>query len=181
MSLAPPGGVAENSQQPSQQSATWTRNDSPAPSLHLSWTRSGGEWVGKPRSLCTSLGSCLFLIPSFFWPPFLCADPPHHTDTYPDEIAPKIADKDLEYESRGRRATNPDFIVREREKGKTWVWGQGCYIVKQKESMGRGRPVGPRPPPESVTGRADDTETTGRGEVMPRWSCTVVSGGRGQP
>lgn len=109
----------------------------PSAKFTLELDRSGGEWDGEPRSLCTSLGSCHFPIPSFFWPPFLCADPPYHTDTYPDEIAPKIAGKDLEYESRGRRATNPDFIVRERVKGKTWVWGQGCYIVKQKELMGR--------------------------------------------
>lgn len=45
--------------------------------------------------------------------------------------------------------------------------GQGCYIVKQKELMGRGRPVGAGPHPGLVAGRTDDTETTGEGEVTP--------------
>lgn len=36
-SLAPPGGVMENSQQPRLPSEPRTRNDSPLPSLHLGW------------------------------------------------------------------------------------------------------------------------------------------------
>ena len=116
--------------------------------------------------------------PSFFWPSFLCAGPPHHTHTLPDGIAPKSAGKDGESESQGRRATNPDFIVREGEKGKTWVGGRGCYIVKQKELMGRGRPVGACPPPGSVLeGLTIRKPQGGEGGHDParvvQWRCLV--------
>lgn len=99
----------------------------------------------KPRILPPP--TSVFPSPLLIWPSFLCAGPPHHTDTSPGGIAPKTAGKDSDSESGGRRATNPDFIVREREKGETWVRGQGCYIVKHKELMGRGRPAGPVPLP----------------------------------
>lgn len=85
----------------------------------------------KPRILPPP--SPVFPSPSFFWPSFLCARPPrpprHHTRTLLMELLPPQRAK-IESESGGRRATNPDFIVREGEKGKTWAGGRDCYIVK---------------------------------------------------
>lgn len=63
----------------------------------------------------------------------VCPPPPppprHHTRTLLMELLPPQRAK-IEAESGGRRATNPDFIVREGEKGKTWAGGRDCYIVK---------------------------------------------------
>lgn len=89
---------------------------------------------------CFPVSFLLLALLALCWPP-----------TVPIEIAlmellPKQRAK-IESESGGRRATNPDFIVRARERGKAWMGGRGCYIVKQKELMGRGRPVGAIPLP----------------------------------
>lgn len=64
--------------------------------------------------------------------------------------------------------------------------GRGCYIVKQKELMGTGRPVGARPSPVSAARRADDTETTegwggGREVTPPPELCSGGVWWEGQP
>lgn len=47
----------------------------------------------------------------------------------------------------GTEGNESRLYCRGEGKGKTWMGGQGCYIVKHKELMGTGRPVGARPPP----------------------------------